>query len=146
VADACNHRIQVFSRDGELVRCWGGPGEEPGLRVRNFINQAVAQRGVGRERDRAGLIIFGRRPRLELPPSDATRFDLTGNPTAEAGNYTDIGAALKLALASFPADTGNRIVLISVAEPVDVLDNYKERDKLAWIPMQPHRPNKTGPW
>src|SRR5262245_1162605 len=22
VADACNHRIQVFTRDGQLVRCW----------------------------------------------------------------------------------------------------------------------------
>src|SRR5262249_45672425 len=30
VADACNHRIQVFSRDGDLVRCWGTSGSEPG--------------------------------------------------------------------------------------------------------------------
>lgn len=31
VADACNHRIQVFDRkDGKLVRCWGTPGTEPG--------------------------------------------------------------------------------------------------------------------
>src|SRR5262249_380957 len=29
-ADACNHRIQVFTRDGELVRVWGKPGTEPG--------------------------------------------------------------------------------------------------------------------
>ena len=26
VADACNHRIQVFTRDGEFVRCWGAAG------------------------------------------------------------------------------------------------------------------------
>ena len=32
---------------------------------------------------------------------------------AADGNYTDIAAALKLALASFPDDTGKRIVLIS---------------------------------
>lgn len=30
VADACNHRIQVFTRDGELVRLWGTPGTGPG--------------------------------------------------------------------------------------------------------------------
>src|SRR5262249_25569554 len=30
VADATNHRIQVFSRDGELVRYWGEEGEAPG--------------------------------------------------------------------------------------------------------------------
>jgi DNA-binding beta-propeller fold protein YncE len=29
-ADACNHRIQVFTRDGKLVRVWGTPGSEPG--------------------------------------------------------------------------------------------------------------------
>lgn len=30
VADACNHRIQVFTRGGEWVRTLGGPGSEPG--------------------------------------------------------------------------------------------------------------------
>lgn len=30
VADACNHRIQVFTCDGEYVRCFGEPGPEPG--------------------------------------------------------------------------------------------------------------------
>jgi DNA-binding beta-propeller fold protein YncE len=30
VADACNHRIQVFTRDGQLVRVLGEPGEGPG--------------------------------------------------------------------------------------------------------------------
>ncbi len=82
-------------------------------RVLRFINDAVAKRGRGHERDRAGLIVFGRRPRLELPPGDAPRFRLESLPTAEDGNYTDIGAALKLALASFPGGTAKRVVLIS---------------------------------
>jgi DNA-binding beta-propeller fold protein YncE len=30
VADACNHRIQVFTRTGELVACWGVEGTQPG--------------------------------------------------------------------------------------------------------------------
>jgi Mg-chelatase subunit ChlD len=82
-------------------------------RIREFINRAVEQRGSGHTRDRAGLIVFGRRPRLELPPSDAPRFNLREMPAAVDGNYTDIGAALKLAMASFPEGTGKRVVLIS---------------------------------
>jgi hypothetical protein len=84
------------------------------LRIRRFLNEAVAQRGAGHERDRAGLIVFGRRPRLELPPSDAPRFNLTEElPRPADGDHTDIAAALKLALASFADDTGKRIVLVS---------------------------------
>jgi DNA-binding beta-propeller fold protein YncE len=30
VADACNHRVQVFTRDGALVRHWGQAGPGPG--------------------------------------------------------------------------------------------------------------------
>ncbi len=30
VADACNHRIQVFDRDGRFLRAHGGPGRGPG--------------------------------------------------------------------------------------------------------------------
>jgi DNA-binding beta-propeller fold protein YncE len=30
VADACNHRVQVFTRDGALVRVWGRAGSGPG--------------------------------------------------------------------------------------------------------------------
>src|SRR5262249_23615427 len=30
VADACNHRIQVFTTEGDFVRCWGTPGDAPG--------------------------------------------------------------------------------------------------------------------
>ncbi len=30
VADAANHRIQVFSKEGELIRYWGSSGNEPG--------------------------------------------------------------------------------------------------------------------
>jgi len=30
VADSCNHRIQVFARDGKWLRSYGGPGKNPG--------------------------------------------------------------------------------------------------------------------
>ena len=83
----------------------------------------------GHSRDRAGLIVFGRQPRLELPPSDAPRFNLTELPPARDGNYTDIAAAIKLALASFPEGTGKRIVLISDGN--ENLGNAEEQARLA---------------
>jgi Mg-chelatase subunit ChlD len=82
-------------------------------RIKEFINQAVEQRGAGHSRDQAGLIVFGRKARLELPPSDAPRFNLREIPGVADGNYTDIAAALRQAMASFPEGTGRRIVLIS---------------------------------
>jgi hypothetical protein len=98
----------------ELVEGAGKKDDRREIRIRKFLNQAVAERGAGHERDRAGLIIFGRGPRLELPPSDAPRFNLTDElPKPADGDHTDIAAALKLALASFADDSGKRIVLIS---------------------------------
>ncbi len=98
-------------------------------RVRRFINDAVQRRGAGHERDRAGLIVFGRRPRLELPPSDAPRFNLSEITSRIDGGYTDIAAALKLALASFPEGSGKRIVLISDGN--ENLGNAEEQARLA---------------
>ena len=101
-------------------------------RIRTFINEAVQKRGAGRERDRAGLIIFGRKPRLELPPSDAPHFNLVNLPELPSPSdreYTDIAASLKLALASFPEDTGKRIVLISDGN--ENLGNAEEQARLA---------------
>jgi uncharacterized membrane protein len=80
-------------------------------RIKKFINDAVSSR---REpRDKAGIIVFGRRPRLELPSSDAPRLNFNEVVSAVDTNYTDIAAAIKLALASFPEGTAKRIVLIS---------------------------------
>src|SRR5262249_37643666 len=77
-------------------------------RIEKFINESVENRGPGHERDKAGLILFGRRPRLELPASDAPRFNFHFKDVVSTvdGNYTDIAAALKLALASFPEGAG----------------------------------------
>lgn len=82
-------------------------------RIFRFINQSVEMRSTGREGDRAGVVVFGRYPRLELPPAKvpALKFNKIHSPIDE--NYTDIAAAIKLALASFPEGSGKRIVLIS---------------------------------
>ena len=83
------------------------------LRLRGFINDSVRQRPAGRERDKVGLIVFGRRPRLELLPGDAPRFNLTEITSPIDGHATDIAAALQLALATFPEGSARRIVLLS---------------------------------
>jgi uncharacterized membrane protein len=82
-------------------------------RIKRFLNEAVARRGGDHKRDRAGLIVFGRRPRLELPPAAVPGFNFKEVASTIDGNYTDIAAAIKLALASFPEGSGKRIVLLS---------------------------------
>jgi uncharacterized membrane protein len=82
-------------------------------RIKRFINESVEKRGPGSKSDKTGVIIFGRRPRLELPPSDAPRLNFTEVTSPVDSYYTDIAAAMKLAFASFPEGTGKRVVLIS---------------------------------
>src|SRR5207302_449613 len=49
------------------------PVDKRWQRMKRFITDAVLKRGTGHERDQAGLIVFGRRPRLVLPASDVPR-------------------------------------------------------------------------
>jgi uncharacterized membrane protein len=99
-------------------------------RVQSFIANAIRERGTGHELDQAGVIVFGRRPRLVLPPSTA---DIKGVSDELAGNldpnYTDIGAAIKLAMASFPEGSSKRIVLLSDGN--ENLGNAEEQARLA---------------
>jgi uncharacterized membrane protein len=83
-------------------------------RVREFLESAVVKRGPARRNDQSGLILFGRRPRLALPPAAVERMPVDERLAGPIdGNYTDISAAIKLALASFPEGTAKRIVLVS---------------------------------
>jgi uncharacterized membrane protein len=82
--------------------------------ARKFIEEAVRRHGQQSRHDQAGLILFGKRPRLALPPSAAGKLPVDERMAGPIdGNYTDIAAAIKLALASFPEGTGKRIVLVS---------------------------------
>jgi uncharacterized membrane protein len=98
-------------------------------RIRKFINDAVVRRGPEHKRDKAGVIVFGRRPRLELPPSDVPNLNFTDVTSPIDGYYTDIGAAIKLALASFPEGTAKRIVLLSDGN--ENLGNAEEQARIA---------------
>jgi uncharacterized membrane protein len=96
-------------------------------RVKKFINDSVLLRKD--QRDKAGVIVFGRRPRLELPPSNVKKLNFNEVASALDANYTDIGAAIKLALASYPEGTAKRIVLISDGN--ENLGNAEEQARLA---------------
>ncbi|HEX4589110.1 MAG TPA: VWA domain-containing protein [Gemmataceae bacterium] len=99
-------------------------------RVKKFIERSVFERGSGHERDQAAVIAFGRRPKLVLPASDVPRVNLEDdNFSAVDTTYTDIAAAIKLALASFPEGTAKRIVLISDGN--ENLGNAEEQARIA---------------
>ncbi|HWY88060.1 MAG TPA: vWA domain-containing protein, partial [Gemmataceae bacterium] len=100
-------------------------------RLMEFINQAVAKRGPGKAGDRAGVIVFGRRPRLELPPASVPELRFTKINSPIDDSYTDIASAIKLALASFPEGTAKRIVLIS-----DGNENIGQAEEQARIARQ----------
>ena len=83
-------------------------------RTRTFIETAVSKRPPTHRDDQVGLILFGKRPRLALPPAQVDRMPIDERQAGPInGEYTDISAAIKLALASFPQGTGKRIVLVS---------------------------------
>jgi len=98
-------------------------------RIKRFLKETVEKRGDAHKRDKFGVILFGRYPRLDLPPSDAKRFRFPDNVEVIDSNYTDIAAAIKLALASFPEGTSKRIVLLSDGN--ENMGNAVEQARLA---------------
>ena len=83
-------------------------------RVRGLIETSIAKRGTDHRADQTGVIYFGKRPKLAYPPAAVDRLPLDERAAGFIdGNYTDIGAAIKLALASFPEGSSRRIVLLS---------------------------------
>ncbi len=109
----------------------GGGKDLREQRLLRFINDAVAKRGPKHMRDGSGLIVFGRWPRLELPPASVPRFNLKKVESEVEKTYTDIAGALKLALASFPEGSARRIVLIS-----DGNENLGKAEEVALIARQ----------
>src|SRR5262245_61050349 len=98
-------------------------------RIKTFLNDAVAKRGPGKEQDRVGLVVFGKQPALELPPGAVPQLRLQKIQSRIDDTYTDIAAAIKLALASFPEGTGKRIVLMSDGN--ENLGNAEEQARIA---------------
>ncbi|NOZ24299.1 MAG: VWA domain-containing protein [Planctomycetes bacterium] len=74
-----------------------------------YINQTLAAKG---DSDTAGVVVFGGDAALERPPAGVQE-DLTKLTSVVSSDHTDIGQAIRLALASFPENTQKRIVLLS---------------------------------
>jgi uncharacterized membrane protein/Mg-chelatase subunit ChlD len=75
----------------------------------DYVTDASKKR---RREDLAGVVVFGKEPRVEIPPAPS-ELNLLGIESTIDPENTDLGSALKLALASFPDDTARRIVVLS---------------------------------
>ncbi|MBF0280606.1 MAG: VWA domain-containing protein [SAR324 cluster bacterium] len=77
-------------------------------RGKDIIDQAI--QGMGSE-DQAGLILFGKKPILEVP----LKRNFTSDPfhSQVNANFTNIYEAIQLAIGKLPEEGSNRIVLIS---------------------------------
>ncbi len=75
----------------------------------DYVAEASKKR---RKDDLAGVIVFGKGPRVEVPPAPS-ELNLMGVESTIDAENTDLAAALKLALATFPEDTARRIVILS---------------------------------
>ncbi len=76
-----------------------------------YVNTMIKK--YRKNRDRVGVIVFGRDAAIEIPPYDdnvqmASKIESMFDP-----EYTNLAAAMKLAQASFPEDAAKRIVIIS---------------------------------
>ncbi len=77
----------------------------------DYVNAAAKQRDAERG-DRAGVVVFGKEPAVEVPPIDHP-WQLARIESDYEPRYTNLEAALKLAQATLPADSAKRIIIIS---------------------------------
>ncbi|HEV7280954.1 MAG TPA: VWA domain-containing protein [Pirellulaceae bacterium] len=81
----------------------------------NYVISEVARHRNAQREDRAGLIVFGREARVEIPPFED---DIPALGSIESSlelrtDASDLASALKLARATFPEDAAKRIVLVT---------------------------------
>ncbi|HWT77231.1 MAG TPA: vWA domain-containing protein, partial [Candidatus Methylomirabilis sp.] len=81
---------------------------ETRVKARQYVEEAIKAAGP---RDRYGVVVFGGSPVLETPVGTGPLE--TKPPLLADSRTTDIGAAIKLALAAFPQEGAKRIVLLS---------------------------------
>ncbi len=80
--------------------------------ILSFVSEDSKKRNKTKD-DQTGVIVFGKEPKVETPPQMSEANLMLGIENTVDGQYTDIGGALKLALATFPEDSARRIVLIA---------------------------------
>ncbi len=80
--------------------------------ILTFVSEDSKKRNKTKD-DLTGAIVFGKSPSVEAPPAPTEVNLAMGIESTLDGEYTDLGGAIKLALATFPEDTARRIVVIS---------------------------------
>ena len=76
------------------------------------ISKAMAERPD--LKDQVGLVVFGKKARVELPPYEySSDKQVLAVGSMVDPEYSDLAGGIKLALGSFPPDTNRRIVLVS---------------------------------
>lgn len=83
-------------------------GEKVTDQALGWIMRSVAQK---RDKDEAGLIVFGRDPAVELPPRQTFPFEAINSRVGRDG--TNLAKALSLASAMLPEEKQGRVVLIT---------------------------------
>ena len=76
-----------------------------------YVNAAAEQRDASRG-DRAGVVVFGRNPAVEVPPVNHP-WKLAHVESQYDAQFTNLESALQLAEATLPQDTGRRVVVVS---------------------------------
>ena len=104
------HSVRRTDRQATLFVLDVSQSIRPDARARSLRYVANALRGMGRG-DEAGVVTFGKTPALDVPL--ASDPDLDAIRGAEAGDATDLAAALRLADAAFPQTLAKKIVVLS---------------------------------
>ena len=79
----------------------------------DYVRQEIAKQRDKTRGDRAGVIVFGGEPAIELPPYDED-LPLVSTPKRRIDReHTNLAGAMKLAQASFPHDTAKRVVMLT---------------------------------
>jgi DNA-binding beta-propeller fold protein YncE len=81
VADSCNHRIQVFTKDGKFLRAYGKAGKGPGEFSYPYDIQVDS---AGRQY----VCEFGN-SRIQVFDSNDNLIEMIGGPGAEPGKFND---------------------------------------------------------
>jgi hypothetical protein len=76
-----------------------------------YVNRAIQDQRHGE--DRAGVIVFGKEPAIEVPPFDDNVQIRREIESPIDPDFTNLASAMRLAEASFPEDAAKRIVIIS---------------------------------
>ena len=118
-ASAVETMRRSIERKGQLSPVVVAEGEQRLELIDGFKRQAAVvalkQATLRRTRanDRVGVISFARQSRLEYPAGNVDKVNVRNVGTGLDRNFTDIAAAVRLALASFPEGGARRILLIS---------------------------------